>query len=287
MSFVSTQSLSEIPLFFTMDDEERQELCSLMTERTFQPGEVIVQAGEPGDTLHIIQEGDVDIWLIDADGRRVMLDVLGPGKFLGELSMLSGESRSASATPEPNEKVVTLALKRTDFFAFLKRRPDAILDVLAELAERMKHTDDLLRTRVSRNPNDAIDEHVSIGQRIADVIAEFSGSIPFLMINLFAFVFWIVLNTLGPKSAQFDPYPFQFLTMAVSLEAIFLSIFVLVSQNRQGAKDRIKADLDYQVDVKAEIEMTFMSSRIKDMERKLQHIHHDILNAQVDKSQAR
>ncbi len=84
---------------------------------------------------------------------------------------------------------------------------------------------------------------------------------------------------------QFDPYPFQFLTMAVSLEAIFLSIFVLVSQNRQGAKDRIKADMDYQVDVKAEMEMTVMASRIRDMERKLHHIHHDILASQSDKNQ--
>ncbi len=91
------------------------------------------------------------------------------------------------------------------------------------------------------------------------------------------FVIWLVANTVGPKNIQFDPYPFQFLTMAVSLEAIFLSIFVLVSQNRQASKDRIKADLDYQVDVKAEMEMTVMASKLHDMERKLQHIHSDLL----------
>jgi uncharacterized membrane protein len=91
------------------------------------------------------------------------------------------------------------------------------------------------------------------------------------------FVIWLVANTAGPKIDQFDPFPFQFLTMAVSLEAIFLSIFVLVSQNRQAAKDRIKADMDYQVNVKAEMEMTVMASRIHDMERKLHHIHSDLL----------
>jgi uncharacterized membrane protein len=283
MSLISTQALSEIPLFSNMDDEERHELSSLMSEHIFQPGQMIMQAGEPGGTLHIIQEGEVEVWLIDNDGKKVVLDVLGPGKFLGELSMLVGETRSASATSE--EKVITLELRRNDFFAFLRRRPDAALDVLMELGDRLKHADDLLRTRVSRNPNEAIDEHISLGQRVADVIAEFSGSIPFLLINLVVFVLWIGINTVGSKLFQFDPYPFQFLTMAVSLEAIFLSIFVLVSQNRQGAKDRIKADLDYQVDVKAEMEMTVMASRIRDMERKLHHIHHDILAAQSDKNQ--
>jgi CRP/FNR family transcriptional regulator, cyclic AMP receptor protein len=283
MSLVSAQALSEIPLFSNMDGEERQELCSLMSEHIFQSGQVIVKAGEPGGTLYIIQEGEVEVWLIDNDGEKVVLDVLGPGKFLGELAMLAGETRSASATSE--EKVITLELRRDDFFDFLRRRPEAALDVLMELGDRLKHTDDILRTRVSRNPNEAIDEHLSIGQRVADVIATFSGSIPFLLINLVAFVLWIVDNTLGPKPFQFDPYPFQFLTMAVSLEAIFLSIFVLVSQNRQAGKDRIKADLDYQVDVKSEMEMSVMGSRIRDIERKLQHIHHDILASHSDKNQ--
>ncbi|TMD43946.1 MAG: DUF1003 domain-containing protein [Chloroflexi bacterium] len=204
-----------------------------------------------------------------------MLDVLGPGKFFGELSMLTGETRSASATSE--EEVVTLELDRDEFFDFLRRRPEAAIDVLTELGQRLKHADDILRTRVSRNPNEEIDEHISLGQRIADIIAEFSGSIPFLLLNLVIFVIWLVANTAGPKIDQFDPFPFQFLTMAVSLEAIFLSIFVLVSQNRQAAKDRIKADMDYQVNVKAEMEMTVMASRIHDMERKLHHIHSDLL----------
>src|SRR5215467_12345824 len=92
-----------------------------------------------------------------------------------------------------------------------------------------------------------------------------------------AFLVWILLNTVGASTWHFDPFPFQFLTMAVSLEAIFLSIFVLVSQNRQAAKDRVKADLDYEVDVKAEMEMTVMASRLHDMERKLHHIHSDLL----------
>ncbi|HEU5375552.1 MAG TPA: DUF1003 domain-containing protein [Ktedonobacteraceae bacterium] len=281
MSIVTTQLLAEIPLFSAMDEEERAELRFLMTERLFQPGEVVMKAGEPEGAFHIIDQGEVEVWLMDTEGKKVVLDVLSSGKFFGELSMLSEETRSASATSF--EKVVTLELRRSDFFAFLRRRPEAALDVLTVLGDRLKHTDDILRTRVSRNPNEAHDARLSVGSRVADGIAAFSGSLAFLMINLVVFVFWIGANTLGPKGFQFDLYPFQFLTMAVSLEAIFLSIFVLVSQNRQSAKDRLNADLDYQVNVKAEMEMSVMTSQLREMERKLHLIHCDVVAMKAEK----
>ena len=274
MSIVTTQTLAGIPLFSNMDDEERRELHSIMTESIFQPGQVVMKAGEPGANFYIIEQGEVEIWLTDTEGKKVVVDILGPGKFFGELSMLSGETRSAIATSE--EKVVTLELDRNEFFDFLRRRPDAAIDVLTQLDDRLKHTDDILRRRVSRNANEEHDERLSPGQRIADVIADFSGSIPFLFINLVAFVVWITLNTVRPLLLH-DPFPFQFLTMAVSLEAIFLSIFVLISQNRQATKDRIKADLDYQVNVKAEMEMSVMAVQIRDIQLKLHHVHCDVL----------
>jgi uncharacterized membrane protein len=258
-----------------MDDEERAELRSIMTERIYKPGTQVMTAGDPGCAFNIIESGEVEIWLTDADGQKIVLDTVGPGSFFGELSMLSGETRSASATS--SEELITLELDRNEFFDFLRRRPDAAIDVLMELGQRLKHTDDILRTRVSRNPNDADDKNISPAQRVADIIADFSGSIPFLLINLIAFALWIGINALGPKGAQFDPYPFQFLTMAVSLEAIFLSIFVLISQNRQSAKDRVKADLDYQVNVKTELEMSVMTAKMREIEQKLHHMHHDII----------
>ena len=274
MSIITPQRLAEIPLFSNMDEEELGELCSIMTERVYQQGQICMKAGEPGTTFQIIELEEVEIWLTDTEGKKVVLDILGPGKFFGELSMLSGETRSASVTS--GEQVVTLELNREEFFDFLRRRPDAAIDVLTELGERLKHTDDILRTRVSRNANEAHERTLSVGQRITDVIADFSGSIPFLFINLVAFVTWIALNVAVPQILH-DPYPFQFLTMAVSLEAIFLSIFVLISQNRQAAKDRIKADLDYQVNVKAEMEMSVMAVQIREIEQKLHLIHCDVL----------
>jgi CRP/FNR family cyclic AMP-dependent transcriptional regulator len=119
------------------------------------------------------------------------------------------------------------------------------------LAKRIRRTDNLLRHRVSRNVNEIVEEKLTFGQRLADTIAAFSGSISFLLLNAIFFAVWIVANAI--PSLAFDPYPFGLLTMIVSLEAIFLSIFVLVSQNRQSEKDRIRNEMDYQVNLKAEL----------------------------------
>jgi CRP/FNR family transcriptional regulator, cyclic AMP receptor protein len=277
MSTNSAQLLAEIPLFSTMDDEERRQLRAIMRERSFQPDQVVSAASDPEASFFIIEQGEMEVWLTDTDGKKVVLEVLGPGKVFGELAMLSGETRSASATS--SGELVTLELGREAFFDFLRRRPDTAIDVLVELGQRLKDTDDILRTRVSRNANEEHDETISPGQRAADLIANFSGSLAFLLLNLVVFAGWILVNTVGPAIWHYDPYPFQFLTMAVSLEAIFLSIFVLISQNRQAAKDRIKADLDYQVNVKTELELSRMAEHIRDIEQKLHHIHHDILEA--------
>jgi len=284
MSTNTTQLLAEIPLFSTMDDEERRQLRAIMRERSFQPGQVVMAANGPEASFLIIEQGELEVWLTDTDGKKVVLEVLGPGKVFGDLFMVAGKTRSANATT--SGELVTLELGREAFFDFLRQRPDTAIDVLVELGQRLKDTDDILRTRVSRNANEEHDETISLGQRIADMIADFSGSLAFLIMNLAVFVFWILANTVGPAIWHYDPYPFQFLTMAVSLEAIFLSIFVLISQNRQAAKDRIKADLDYQVNVKTELELSAMAEHIRDIEQKLHHIHHDVLQASGGKEGA-
>jgi len=248
-----------------------------MRERSFQPGQVVMAASDPEASFFLVEQGEMEVCLTDTDGKKVVLEVLGPGKVYGNLFMLSEKTRSANATP--SGELVTLELGREAFFDFLRQRPDTAIDVLVELGQRLQDTDKILRTRVSRNANEEHDETISLGQRVADLIADFSGTLAFLLLNLTVFVVWILVNTLGPAIWHFDPFPFQFLTMSVSLEAIFLSIFVLISQNRQAAKDRIKADLDYQVNVKTELELSAMAQHIRDIEQKLHHIHHDVLEA--------
>jgi uncharacterized membrane protein len=221
-----------------------------MDEVSFRAGQAIYRADEAGGTFYIIQAGQVELAITDDDGEKLVLELLESGDFFGELSLLDGGTRSTNATAVQRTDV--LELERNAFLDLLMQRPHMAQDVLLSQAKRMRRTDNLLRRRVSRNVNDILDEEkLTLGQRVADIIADFSGSITFLVLNALFFLAWLVWNLL-PEIA-FDPFPFGLLTMIVSLEAIFLSIFVLVSQNRQATKDRIRNELDYQVNLKAEL----------------------------------
>src|SRR5262249_43834834 len=145
MSTNTTQLLAEIPLFSTMDDEERKQLRAIMRERSYQPGQVVMAASDPEASFFIIEQGEMEVRLTDTDGKKVVLEVLGPGKVFGELLMLSGKTRSASAAT--SGELVTLELGREAFFDFLRQRPDTTIDLLVELGQRLKDTDNILRTR--------------------------------------------------------------------------------------------------------------------------------------------
>src|SRR5215471_531693 len=147
MSTDTTQLLAEIPLFSTMDDEERSQLRAIMRERSFQPGQVIMAANDPEAPFFIVEQGEMEVWLTDTDGKKVVLEVLGPGKVFGNLFMHSEKTRSANATT--SRELVTLELDRGAFFDFLRRRPDTAIDLLVELGQRLEDTDKILRTRVS------------------------------------------------------------------------------------------------------------------------------------------
>jgi CRP/FNR family transcriptional regulator, cyclic AMP receptor protein len=241
--------LKTIPLFIGMDDDEIAAIAEIMDEVRFKPGQVIFTADQLGGTLYIIQAGQVELSIIDDDGDKLVLELMESGDFFGELSLLDGGTRSATATA--TQRTDILVLERHEFLDLMLQKPHMAQDVMVALAKRIRRTDNLLRRRVSRNVNEIADETLTFGQRIADVIAEFSGSIPFLVLNAAFFGVWLGLNAI--PGIAFDPYPFGLLTMIVSLEAIFLSIFVLVSQNRQADKDRIRNELDYQVNLKAEL----------------------------------
>lgn len=243
------QLLKTIPLFIGMDNEEIAAIAAIMDEVRFKPGQVIFSAEQLGGTLYIIQAGQVELSIIDDDDEKLVLELMESGDFFGELSLLDGGTRSATATA--TQRTDTLVLERHEFLDLMLQKPHMAQDVMVSLAKRVRRTDNLLRRRVSRNVNELAEETLTVGQRVADVIAEFSGSIPFLILNAVFFGVWLVWNIM--PSVAFDPFPFGFLTMIVSLEAIFLSIFVLVSQNRQADKDRIRNELDYEVNLKAEL----------------------------------
>ena len=264
----SPNDLTEVDLFKLLDENELAELASVIDSKTVVGGQIIFNAGELGDSLYIVRSGEVELFVKDTAGQKIVLTTAEPNDLFGELSMLDERPRSATAMALENTEL--LLLDREDLLLLFQKQPDAALNMLAALSTMLRKVDRLLQTRVSRNVNEEMEEKLPTLQRVADWIAWFSGSMQFLIINGLWFLVWIVVNTMPVGVDQFDPFPFGLLTMIVSLEAIFLSCFVLISQNRQAAKDKIRSDVEYDVNIKAELE-------IAHLHEKVDHIHEQLL----------
>jgi uncharacterized membrane protein len=257
--------LAQIKLFAQLDEDERAVLANVVHNRTVKPGEALFGAGEPGDSMFILQKGAIELFVKDHSGQKIVLHTAKPGDFFGELSLLDGGSRTASACAiEPSELVT---LDRDDLLLLFKKKPEAALDMLATMGGMTRKANALLRERVARNVNEEVAESRSIVDRVADKVAQFAGEIKFIVIHAIFFGLWIGLNSF--KIAIFDAYPYSFLTMLVSLEAIFLSCLVLISQNMQGAKDRVRADIEYEINIKAELEVAHLHEKTDRMHEEM------------------
>jgi len=253
--------LKEIPLFALLEDRERGELAARLELERFAKGQTVFHIGDPGEALYIISSGEVEVFFKNDTGERMVLEKAAKGDFFGELAFLEGGSRSASVVATCDTEV--FRLDHDDLENFLESRPHAAIHLLAALARRLRSTSEQLRHTATRNVNEEVEDKRSLVQKSADAIAEFAGSIPFLLIHAAVFAFWLTVNSVKiPGIPQFDPFPFGFLTLAVSLEAIFLSVFVLLSQNRQAAKERVRADIEYDVNLKAELEIAHLHEKI-------------------------
>lgn len=251
--------LANIKMFELLNEDDRVALAKVVDELTVPADHTLFQAGDPGDSLFIVRDGQIELFIKDTAGQKIVLTTAETGDMFGELAMLDTGPRTATALALTETEV--LVLDRDDLVMLFQRKPEAALHMLAALSGLTRKADELLRTRVSRNVNEEMQVHSTVLQRIADWIAWFSGSMPFLMINGGWFIIWISLNTFALGLAAFDPYPFGLLTMIVSLEAIFLSCFVLISQNRQSEKDRVRADIEYEVNIKAELEIAHLHEK--------------------------
>lgn len=263
-----SELLKEVSLFQFLDDRERSELAEQLQLVHFQVGETIFQIGEPGEALYVIRSGEVEIFFKNDTGERIVLEVATRGDFVGELSLLDQGPRSASAVATQDAEV--LRLDRKNLEKFLQLRPQAAMDLLAAMGRRLRVSSERLRHTATRNVNEEVEDRRTTVQKAADWIAEFAGSIPFLLMHVVWFGVWLLVNSVKlPGIPQFDPFPFGFLTLSVSLEAIFLSVFVLLSQNRQAAKDRMTARHDYEVNLRAQLELSRLSGKL---DKLLRHV---------------
>ena len=273
------QMLVGVELFEHLSDEDRHSLAEVIDRRPLKAGETLFKAGEPGDSLFVVQAGEVELFIKDTAGQKIVLTNAGRGEIFGELSLLDQGARTANAVALMDTEL--LELDRGDLLLLFQKTPASALALLAAMGQMTRKADALLRTRVSRNANEEAEEQRGLVLRIADWVSWFSGSMSFLAIHGVWFIVWIVLNTGSVGLTAFDPYPYGLLTMIVSLEAIFLSCIVLISQNRQAEKDRIRSDIEYEVNVKAELEVAHLHE-------KTDRIHEDMHNyfSKVEKALA-
>ncbi|HEU0291872.1 MAG TPA: DUF1003 domain-containing protein [Anaerolineales bacterium] len=265
--------LREVPLFSEMDEQEVAGIRAIMEETRFKPGQVIIREGEVGDLFYVITEGHVEIIIRDAAGSDVVLQEAGPGEFFGELSMLTNEPRSARVRAV--DQVTTLTLERDDFFEFLRTHTHAAIDVLVELGGRLRENDRILRSMVSRNVNEVEEEQMTLGQRVADRVADTIGSWRFIIIQSILIVLWIIINTIA-WIEHWDPYPFILMNVMLSFQAAYAGPVIMMSQNRQSAKDRLAAEIDHQVNTKAELEINNLMRHIHELELSMEEKHAEL-----------
>jgi CRP/FNR family cyclic AMP-dependent transcriptional regulator len=266
---IDPRVLRHASAFQLLDDDELSELAAHVDEVSFAGGQTIFRAGDPGGVMHVLLSGRVEVSILDQDRRRVVLHALGPGEIFGELSLFDGEPRSATVVAvEPTR---TSLIDREDLERLFARRPHAALDVLAMLGRRLRATDLLLSERVARNPNEVLDEKATFGDRVADAVARFGGSWSFIFSFAACLAVWVAANTvllLGRKE-PFDPYPFILLNLFLSMLAAIQAPVIMMSQNRQDAKDRVRSELDYQVNLKAELGITQLHEKFDRLEQRL------------------
>jgi CRP/FNR family transcriptional regulator, cyclic AMP receptor protein len=256
---IDAVTLRNVPIFQLLDNDELAELAAHIDEATFNANHVIFKAGDPGGNMHIVLTGKVETFVIDDDGERVVLSNVEAGEMFGELSLLDSEPRSASAVALMPTR--TFIIDRDDLQRLFSKKPAAALDILRILGQRIRKTDVLLQSRVARNPNEEIAENLSFGDRVADMVARFGGSWNFIILFLGMMAVWIVLNT-WILTHPFDNPPYIGLNLILSMLAALQAPVIMMSQNRQDAKDRIRSELDYKVNLKAELEIMQLHEKI-------------------------
>jgi uncharacterized membrane protein len=254
--------LRKIPLFAGLEANERADLGGLLKTRQYQAQAPVFWIGEKGTEFYIVQDGAVTVSAPDEHGKEVALAKLGPGNFFGEISLLDGGPRTATIRAAGDTTL--LCLTRDQFHGFLRDHPSAAIHMLTILGQRQRETNEKLRG--VRNANQAIEENLSTWGRISSKIASLSASQSFVLLNVVFFGGWAVINLMLPPEKQFDAAPFGLAGFICSVEALFISLFVLVAANQQGDRDRIRADLDYQVNLKAQYEVMQLHRKLDRVE---------------------
>ncbi len=261
--------LRDVPLFALLDDDERAVLAAQLEVTRFAPRQRIYKIGDPGGRAYVMVSGTVRVTTVDEDHQDVIVDQPGPGEFFGFASMIDETPHQTSAVAL--EEAVCLEVDRNDIETLLLRKPHAGMDMLTVLGRQIHASQALVRVRAARNANEIIESESTFGERIADSVAGFGGSWTFIITFLSGLVVYSLINVyLGARA--WDPYPFILLNLMLSMLAALQAPVIMMSQNRQDTKDRLRGELDYDVNLRAESEVQALSRKLNTIADKIDDI---------------
>src|SRR5204862_3129340 len=260
---MNVETLRQVPLFESLDAEAAHELCELLESLDCKADAVLFRTGDEGDAMYLIEEGKVRICVRAKDGHEVTLTELHRGDFFGEMALLDGKPRSADARVSEDARLAVLS--REHFLSFVSSKPNVALEMLTALANRLRHTDELLRHTATRNVNVEEAAQLTLADRAADLIAEFGGSWKFILAAVLFFNLWVLINTF--TNSRFDVFPYLLLSSVINMLTLIQAPIILMSQNRQSHKDRLRAEIDYQINLRNELALAEIIERLKALER--------------------
>ena len=262
-----------IPIFSMLDADERAVLAEHVEARRFAPRQRIYRAGDTGEKAYVVLSGQVQVVIVDEDNQEIVVDSPGPGELCGLASMLADAPHQTTAVAL--DETETIEIDRTDITALLERKPLAGLDMLTMVGRQFRAAQELVRSRAGRNANEVIDEQLTLGERVADHVARFGGSWWFITSFALVLVAWVAVNVaLGARA--WDQYPFILLNLFLSMLAAVQAPVIMMSQNRQDAKDRVRSELDFSVNRKAEMEIIQLAAKLNRIEERLDDIHEEL-----------
>ena len=266
----------DIPIFSLLDADERAVLAEQVELRRFHARQRIYKAGEQGEKAYLMLSGKVAVVVIDEDNQEVVVDTPAVGEVFGLASMLSTAPHQTTATAL--EETAAIEIDRKDIAGLLEKKPMAGLDMLTMVGRQFRAAQDLVRARAGRNPNEVIEETLTFGDRLADGVARFGGSWSFIISFGVVLCAWVAVNVLLYTKA-WDPYPFILLNLFLSMLAALQAPVIMMSQNRQDAKDRVRSELDFAVNRKAETEITQLAAKLNRLEDRLADVHEHLTRA--------
>jgi CRP/FNR family transcriptional regulator, cyclic AMP receptor protein len=269
--------LKQVPLFALLDEDEMAVLASQVELKTFAPRQRIWKIGDPAGSAYIMVSGVVRVTTVDEDQQEVVVDEPGVGEFFGFASMLDQTPHQTSALAA--EESVCVEVDRRDISVLLERKPHAGMDMLAVLGRQFHASQRLVQLRAARNPNVVIEEEETFGERVADMVASFGGSWTFIIAFMAALAVYTVASVLDGQRS-WDPYPFILLNLFLSMLAAIQAPIIMMSQNRQDKKDRLRSELDFDVNRRAETEIQGLANKLNLLGDKIGDVE-DLLRQQL------